>query len=408
MVTVWQVQEWPVLNRHFRIVSCVFSLAILVSAMTSADTAQAQDAAFDPSAFSVALEPVASGLDEPVYITGPDDGSGRLFVVERPGTIRIIRDGEVQEEPFLDITDLVESGYSEQGLLSVAFPDDFAETGEFCVYYTARPAGEGVGNNTVARFQVTADDPDLADPASGEILLSLPDGRVNHNGGQLQFGPDGYLYVSLGDGGGGGDPDGNGQNPATLFGSILRIDPGSEIEPYGIPPDNPFADGGDGAPEVWAFGLRNPWRFSFDRETGDLFIGDVGQGAIEEVDWLPAGSEGGTNFGWNIMEGSTCYAADDCDTTGLTWPTAEYTHDYGCSVVGGFVYRSTQAPSLEGVYLFADYCTGLLWGMGRDADGNWVTSDPIETGLNISSFGEDADGEVYVAALSGDIFRVGA
>lgn len=369
-------------------------------------TAQAQEP-FDPTAFGIALEPFASGFESPVYLIGPDDGSNRLFVVERAGRIRIIRDGAVLDEPFLDISGLVESGGAEQGLLSVAFPPDFASSGDFYVYYTAR-SEEGVGDNTIARYHVSAADSDWADPQSGEILLAVPDFRPNHNGGQLVFGPDGYLYAGFGDGGGGGDPDGNGQNPHTILGSLLRIDPSGQATPYAIPPDNPFAAGGDGAPEVWAWGLRNPWRFAFDRETGDLYIADVGQNAIEEIDWLPAGAPGGANFGWNIMEGSRCFRAESCATTTLTLPVAEYSHEFGCSVTGGYVYRGAREPSLAGIYLFGDYCSGLLWGLARDAAGAWAMSQPVETGLRISSFGEDADGEVYVVDLSGGIYRVTA
>jgi glucose/arabinose dehydrogenase len=369
--------------------------------------AQANDARpFDVTAFAIALEPVADGFEQPVHVTGPDDGSGRLFVVERPGRIQIVADGEVRSTPFLDITNLVQSGGLEQGLLSVAFPLDFADSGRFYVYYTAR-SGEGAGDNTVARFRVSADDPNVADPESGEVLLAVPDPRVNHNGGQLQFGPDGMLYVGLGDGGGGGDPEGNGQNPMTRLGSILRIDVSGD-GPYAIPGDNPFADGESGAPETWVWGLRNPWRFSFDRATGDMWIGDVGQNAREEVTWLSPDAAAGANLGWNVMEGTLCFRAEQCDMAGLTLPVAEYPRDFGCSVVGGYVYRGEEEPALEGVYLFADYCTGLVWGLGRDETGAWAASAPVETGLQISSFGEDANGELYVVGLGGELARVRA
>jgi glucose/arabinose dehydrogenase len=383
----------------------VLAVGLLISAAGTEAKARQDAPAFDPTTFDIGLEEIASGFDSPVYVTGPDDGSGRLFVVEQPGRVRIVDDGQTLASPFLDITGIVESGGSEQGLLSVAFPEDFAELGVFYVYYTAR-TDEGVGDNTIARYRVSADDPNLADPGSGEILLQIPDFRVNHNGGQLHFGPDGFLYAGLGDGGGAGDPDENAQNPSTLLGSLLRIDPSVETNPYAIPADNPFASGGEGAPEVWAWGLRNPWRFSFDRETGDLYIGDVGQGEIEEVNRLPAGTPGGTNFGWSIMEGTRCFRADSCDDEGLTLPVAEYTHEFGCSVVGGYVYRGEREPSLEGIYLFADFCSGLIWGMAQDDAGEWLVSEPIQTEFLITSFGEDADGEVYLAAKSGEIFRV--
>jgi glucose/arabinose dehydrogenase len=380
-------------------------VAALITAGATATGAQTESP-FDPATFAVRLDLVAGGLDQPVYVADAGDGSGRLFVVERGGTIRIVKNGAVRPDPFLDITDLVESAGSEQGLLSVAFPPDFADTGQFYVYYTAR-GGVGVGDNTIARYRVSESNPNIADPASGEVLLAVPDERRNHNGGLLQFGPDSYLYVGLGDGGGAGDPEGNGQNPKTLLGSLLRIDVSQHSDqPYTIPPDNPFADGEAGAPEIWVWGLRNPWRYSFDRLTGDLFIGDVGQGAIEEIDWLPKGRQAGVNLGWNVMEGTACYGAETCDQTGRALPVAEYSHDQGCSVVGGYDYRGTASPALHGVYLFADYCSGLLWGLGRDRSGAWTMSQPIETGLNVSSFGEDAAGELYVVSLDGGLYHL--
>jgi glucose/arabinose dehydrogenase len=378
----------------------------LPALLSSKSGAVAQDAAsFTPAAFTIGLEPVASGFEQPVYVIGPDDGTDRLFIVERPGRIRIVADGAVLPEPFLDITTLVESRSSEQGLLSVAFPEDFARSGEFYVYYTARGEDEGVGDNTIARYRVRRDDPNRAIRASGEVLLAVPDFRVNHNGGNLQFGPDGFLYAGFGDGGGAGDPQGNAQDPSTLFGSIVRIDVGRG-DPYAIPTDNPLADDGAGAPEVWVWGLRNPWRFSFDRASGDLWIGDVGQGALEEVNWLPAGAAAGINLGWNVMEGSACFRAQTCDAAGLTPPIAEYSHEFGCSVVGGYVYRGPREAALQGVYLFGDYCSGLVWGLGRDREGNWALSRAIDTGLTISSFGQDAAGEVYLVTLSGDVYRL--
>jgi len=386
---------------------------ILVSAIPSTKDAGAQSesggtpTAFNPSAFSVDLALVADGLEQPVYVADAGDGSGRLFVVEQPGRIRIVRDGVVAPEPFLDISAIVEAGGSEQGLLSVAFDPDYAENGTFYVGYTAR-SGERAGNDTVARYRVASDNADKADPASGAVLISIEDPYPNHNGGLVMFGPDRYLYAGFGDGGSGGDPLGNGQKPQTLLGSMLRIDVHQEggDRPYAIPKDNPFANGRNGLPEVWAYGLRNPWRFSFDRETGDLYIGDVGQNQTEEIDFQPAKSGGGENYGWNVMEGNHCYAQDECERTGLMLPVAEYSHDLGCSVTGGYVYRGTAVPPLRGVYLFADYCTGVMWGMGRDASGAWVMSEPIETMLNISSFGEDAAGEVYVTDLNGELYQV--
>ena len=353
------------------------------------------------------LEPVVSGVDRPVYLAEPDDGTGRLFVVEQPGRIGIVEDGALAPEPFLDITDRVESGGSEQGLLSVAFHPDFAENGEFFVGYTAR-SDEGAGDNTVSRFRVSAADPDRADAASEEVLLAIEDPYPNHNGGLVAFGPDGYLYAGLGDGGAGGDPEGNAQNPETLLGNILRIDvndadPGL---PYAIPDDNPYADGAGGRPEIWASGLRNPWRFSFDRETGDLWIADVGQNWIEEVDFQAADDPGGANYGWNVLEGTSCYADDECNPEPFVAPVAEYTHDFGCSVTGGYVYRGGEIEALDGVYLYGDYCSGLVWGLEPDEAGGWRTLGPMETELNISSFAEDLSGNVYLLALDGTVFRL--
>ena len=383
-----------------------------------AGTAGAQEEApatapFDPDTFAVGFEPIATGFERPVHVADAGDGSGRLIVVEQPGRIRVVRDGEVLAEPFLDIVELVNSEGNEQGLLSVAFHPDYEENGLFYVGYTARRAtGDSVGDNTVARYRVSADDPDRADSASGEILLAVPDPFRNHNGGLVMFGPDGYLYVGLGDGGSSGDPEENAEDPDALLGKILRldVDGAADGEPYAIPPDNPFADGEGGAPEVWAYGLRNPWRFSFDRATGDLWIADVGQNAFEEVNVQPAASEGGENYGWDLMEGTHCFEDEDCAATAedqdLILPVAEYDHDFGISVTGGYVYRGDAVPTLRGVYLYADFGTGLVWGLGRDAAGDWVTSDPVETGLNPSSFGEDEAGELYVTAFDGTLYRV--
>jgi len=349
-------------------------------------------------------------------------------VVEQDGLIRILHtDGSITPTPFLDLTDRVRSpangGGNEQGLLSVAFPPDYTHKGYFYVYYTNED-----GNNVVARFHLTGD-PNLADPASEErILLLQHPGEDNHNGGQLAFGADGYLYIGTGDGGGGGDPNGNAQNPASLLGKILRIDveytvpPASyalylpciqnnegqyQASPYRIPPDNPFVNTPGYRGEIWSMGMRNPWRFSFDRQTHDLWIGDVGQNIYEEVDFQPASSAGGENYGWNVWEGKHCYNASTCDSTGMTPPVAEYDHGQGCSITGGYVYRGTDYPALQGIYLYADYCSGKIWGL--QYDGTWQSQKLLDSGLNISSFGEGESGEVYLADLSGGaIYRVTA
>jgi glucose/arabinose dehydrogenase len=364
---------------------------------------------FDPARFAFGLAPVVTGLDQPVFLADPNDGSGRLFIVERSGQILILQAGKVAPKPFLDISDIVTFQGQEQGLLSVAFDPDFKTNREFYVGYTSASGGPS-GADTIARYTVSQSDPNRADPASGEVLLAIPDPYPNHNGGLVMFGPDGYLYAGFGDGGSEGDPDGNGQNTQVLLGKILRLDvhQRSADTPYAIPPGNPFADGKNGRPEIWAYGLRNPWRFSFDRATGDLYIADVGQDRIEEIDFQPAGSKGGQNYGWNLLEGNDCYAEANCSTAGMTMPIATYTHDQGCSVTGGYVYRGSSIPALQGVYLFGDYCSGLIWGLGRAASGDWALSAPVSTKLNISSFGEDASGELYVIDLNGGMYRVTA
>lgn len=350
---------------------------------------------------AVSLEPFASGLSAPVALTHAGDGSGQLYAVEQRGYIRVIEpDGAVSETPFLEIPDGVIAG-GERGLLGLAFHPEYPDDPRIFVMYTAAPDGA----NTISEFTVASG---TADPASERILLAIPDFAGNHNGGNVVFGPDGYLYAGTGDGGGGGDPQENGQNPNALLGKILRIDVDSS-DPYGIPEDNPFADGTGGAPEVWAIGMRNPWRFSFDRDTGDLWIADVGQSAWEEIDAEPPG-EGGRNYGWNTMEGPECYGAAECDQTGLTLPVAAYTHDEGCTVIGGFVYRGSDWPALTGTYLYGDYCSGRLWGLNAEAAMGAQATDPVpllDAGVFLSAFGEDEAGELYAVDLGGGaILRV--
>ncbi len=384
---------------------CYPAGALLFSAMLIlSGSALAQPASWNPAAFSSAftLRAIAEDLDSPVGIVDPGDGSGRLFIVEQTGKILLLKSGSVSPEPFLDISSSVSSG-SEQGLLGLAFHPDYANTGIFVIDYT-----DIDGNTNIVRYQVDTQNPDLADPASAETLLFIDQPYPNHNGGQVQFGPDGFLYIGMGDGGSQGDPEENGQNTNALLGKILRIDidnPSGD-RPYGIPADNPFADGSAGAPEVFIYGVRNPWRFSFDVD-GGLYIGDVGQNNWEEIDYLPAGEQVGANLGWNLMEGNHCYATDPCDSDNLVMPIFEYSHDVGgCSVTGGVVIQGDIIPSLDGVYVFGDYCTGLLWGLARDANGDWQASDPIETGLSISSFGQGPGGETYVVDLNGTIYQM--
>jgi glucose/arabinose dehydrogenase len=345
----------------------------------------------DPS--TAAWVPVINGLRQPVDLKHA--GDDRLFVVEKQGVIRIVRDDVLLSESFLDLRDRVGSSSSEQGLLGLAFHPRFAENGRLFINYT-----DAAGDTVVARYLASGD---RADPESEVILLRIPQPFANHNGGALAFGPDGYLYIGTGDGGSAGDPQGNGQSLNTLLGKILRLDVDGG-EPYAVPADNPFTGRGKGAAEVWAFGLRNPWRFAFDRLAGDLYIGDVGQNQWEEVDWVPAGSPGGLNFGWSVREGLHAYAGDG--TAGFVDPVAEYGHDQGCSVTGGVVMRDPALPTWDGTYLYGDYCSGRVWGLRHTADGAWLHGLLFETGASISSFGEGADGRVYLVDYAGAVYRL--
>ncbi|MBI5949066.1 MAG: PQQ-dependent sugar dehydrogenase [Chloroflexi bacterium] len=350
----------------------------------------------------VALEEVAAGFKRPTFVTHAGDGSGRLFVVEKSGIIRVIRNGAVEAEPFLNMTSFVWSTGNEQGLLGLAFHPKFKENGRFFVAFTAQD-----GANSVAEYRVPAGST-RADPATARRLLAIPDDRENHNGGMLAFGPDGYLYIGTGDGGGAGDTRGTGQSLNTLLGKILRVDVDSGTTPYGIPPDNPFAGRSGARPEIWAYGLRNPWRFSFDRATGDLWIGDVGQDAREEVDFQPAGSKGGENYGWNAMEASACFRpSTGCARDGKVPPASEYSHAGGaCSVTGGYVYRGSRVPAIAGAYVFIDYCDGQLRSLRPDGN-RWRPGVLLETSLNVSSFGEDEAGELYVVDdTGGRVYRL--
>ncbi len=352
----------------------------------------------------IGLARLVGGLDQPTYVTDAGDGSERLFIVEQAGTIRIFKDGALLERPFLDIRDRVSSG-GERGLFSVAFPTSFSQQKRFYVFYTAAPSG----NLAIARYAVT-DDPNVADPASETILLAIDHSSFgNHNGGQLAFGPrDGYLYIGTGDGGGAGDPFGNAQNPGSYLGKILRIDVESGVDPYRIPPDNPFVGMEGYLPEIWALGLRNPWRFSFDAQTRDLYIADVGQNLYEEVDFQPASSRGGENYAWNFMEGFHCFnPPEGCPQDGLALPVAEYDHSQGdCSIIGGFVYRGASFPSMQGIYFYGDLCTGRIWGLQYDGT-DWQTALLLESGLVITTFGKDQNGNLLVAdQRTGDIYQV--
>jgi len=352
-----------------------------------------------PDARKFQWKAIIGGLARPVDLVQPADGSGRLFIVEQGGTILVFKDGVLLAQPFLDISQIVSRGGNEQGLLGLALSPQFVQDGRFFIDYTDRN-----GNTVIARWQVSSN-LDQADPESEKIILQQEQPFSNHNGGRLAFGPDGFLYIGMGDGGSQGDPQGNGQNPNTLLGKLLRIDV-KTAEHYTIPADNPFARGG-GKPEIWALGLRNPWRFSFDRLTGDLYIGDVGQDAYEEIDFQPAGGPGGINYGWNYREGMHPFKGEPPAGLKLTDPVFEYAHPTGCSVIGGFVYRGQSLPEWQGVYLFGDYCQGQVWGMLRDPQGGFRVQELFRTGATISSFGQDQAGEIYLLDLQkGQVLRL--
>jgi glucose/arabinose dehydrogenase len=345
----------------------------------------------------LALQSFATGLNRPVGIISA--GDSRLFIVSQTGQI-VIHDGtRVLPTSFLDIRSVISagiSGESERGLLGLAFHPRFVENGFFFVHYTAVN-----GDVTVARYSVSSSNPDRADANSGTIVLRIAHSQfANHNGGQLQFGFDGFLYIGVGDGGSGGDPSNRAQDRTQLLGKILRID--VDTIPYRVPTSNPFGN------EVWAYGLRNPWRFSFDRVTQDLWIGDVGQNAWEEIDFQPATSIGGENYGWRPMEGRHCFnPSTNCQQPGMVLPVLEYSHaDRACSVTGGYVYRGARFPRMAGMYFYGDYCSGAIWGATRQADGSWSSQILLSTRLAISSFGEDPNGELYVVDLSGTISRL--
>jgi glucose/arabinose dehydrogenase len=352
----------------------------------------------DPAGY--AWNPVIAGLELPEDIQNAGDGSGRLFIVEKPGRIFILKGGQLLPTPFLDISAKVGSRNTEQGLLGLAFHPDYARSGLFYVNYT-----DENGNTVIAGFHVSAGNPDLTDPASELDILRVDQPYNNHNGGGLAFGPDGYLYIGLGDGGSEGDPLLNGQNLRTLLGKMLRIDVDHGLR-YAIPAGNPFVKGG-GLPEIWAVGLRNPWRFSFDRLTGDLYIADVGQDAWEEIDLVQAGMPGGLNFGWSFYEGMHPYKGQPPADASFTLPVTEYSHADGCAVTGGYVYRGAALPEWQGVYFYGDYCSGNIWGL-RLADGNSLQSKILfSTSAKITAFGVDEAGEIYLADYGlGELLRL--
>jgi len=349
---------------------------------------------------SVALDEVVSGFIQPTFLTNV--GDRRLFVAEQAGRILIVDGNSILPVPFLDIVDRVGSGSLEQGLLSIAFHPNYPDDERFFVNYTDR-----AGSTVVSSFLVSQEDPNRAIESSEQLILKITQPFGNHNGGQLQFGPDGYLYIGMGDGGSAGDPLNSGQDPSTLLGTILRLDVDGE-DPYTIPTDNPFYGRDSARNEIWATGLRNPWRFSFDRRSGDLFIADVGQNQWEEINFQPFAITGGENYGWNVLEGTHCFLQGNCESSEYVPPVAEYDHiEGGCSVTGGYVYRGATYPRMKGNYFFGDYCSGRIWSLFRNSDKEWTMNEVLDSDLMISSFGEDLAGEVYVLDhASGSIFQV--
>jgi glucose/arabinose dehydrogenase len=377
-------------------------LFIILTATLTSPTLALNNANIAPPR-NIKFETTANGLNNPIFVTHAGDGSGRLFIVQRDGKILIYKNGALNSTPFLDIGAIIEDTSGEQGLLGLAFAPDYETSGKFYVVYTV------TGNTiTLARFTVSGD-PDIANTTANP-LLSIPKTHTNHNGGMIAFGPDGYLYMAVGDGGGGGDPDDNGQDKDALLGKILRLDVSGSG--YTSPAANPFVSDPNGKDEIWAYGLRNPWRFSFDRSTGDLYIGDVGQGKQEEINFQPASSTGGENYGWRIMEGNLCYTPSSNCTPPSDYvpPIHVYDHgiddEFGCSVTGGYIYRGSNFPALQGTYLYGDFCLGEIWGLVKNGS-VWTPTLLADTDFYISSFGEDESGELYVVDyVGGTVYRL--
>ncbi len=364
------------------------------------------NAAVVPSRIHLGLDSVASGLSAPLLVTHAGDGSGRIFVVEQTGKIRIVKDGTLVAAPFIDVSRSVSRG-GEQGLLGLAFHPGYETNGKLYLSYT-----DLNGTSVIREYRVSSN-ADRVDGSSGRTLLRVRQPFENHNGGHIAFGPDGLLYIGLGDGGSAGDPGNRAQSRGTLLGKLLRIDVNRRTGSlqYGIPSTNPYV-GRSGLDQIWAYGLRNPWRFSFDRATGDLWIGDVGQGRWEEIDRASA-SKGrnagrGLNFGWRVMEGAHCYRpSSGCVRTGKTLPVTEYNHGGSrCSVTGGYVYRGTDYPDLVGAYFFGDYCSGEIWFVDRGAARGVSPIRALDTGAQITSFGEDESGELYLTDGRGTVYQV--
>ncbi|MBW4437018.1 MAG: PQQ-dependent sugar dehydrogenase [Pleurocapsa minor GSE-CHR-MK-17-07R] len=355
---------------------------------------------------AVDVELVADGFVRPLLVTDARDGSGRMFVVEQGGRIWVLQNGERLETPFIDLSARIspeanQNFYTERGLLGFAFSPDFAESGRVYLSFTGPD-----GSSVIERYLVSADNPNVVDVSTAQTLFTMQQPYANHNGGHLAFGPDGYLYVGFGDGGSQGDPQNNAQNLNVWLGKLLRLDVSSDEAGYTIPVDNPFAIDSDAAPEIWAYGLRNPWRFSFDMTTGDLYIADVGGSSYEEVNFQPADAAGGQNYGWKAWEGlhQTGMLPDPGNAVP---PIAEYDHSQGISISGGYVYRGENFPTLDGIYFYGDFGFGRLWGAMQMDDGTWVSEAlTVLSGRSISSFGQDENGEVYVVDYNGAILRL--
>ncbi len=366
----------------------IFKLSLLCLILLTSCT-RAQDSRF--------IE-IVGGFKAPVGMTHAGDGTGRLFVIEKGGKIKIISQGQILAEPFLDLSSVITPDAStEQGLLGLAFDPNYESNGRFFVNYT-----DAGGETTIARYQVSGD-PNKASP-DGKIILTIDQPFWNHNGGHIAFGPDGYLYIGMGDGGDGSDPGERAENLTTLLGKMLRIDVSGEA--YTVPETNPFSPASGAKTEIWAYGLRNPWKFSFDRVTGDLYIGDVGQNYFEEINFQPASSTGGENYGWDTLEGSHCHEPKQgCDVGDSVLPILEYDHNEGVSVTGGYVYRGSQIPSLQGKYLFADFGSGTIW-VAQKNGGEWTREGFEKTNWSIASFAEDEIGELYVVNFAGSVYQL--
>lgn len=337
-----------------------------------------------------------------VYLTNAGDGSDRLFVLERLGQIKVFNNTPLvtHSTTFLDLSSKINSSGSEEGLLGLAFDPNYVHNGYFYVYYSIGSPRRTV----ISRFSVNSGNPNLGDPDSELVIMVLDQPYKNHNGGHIAFGPDGFLYIGLGDGGGMGDPLGNAQDLGSLLGSILRIDVNTSdsASAYKVPFDNPFLQLAGARPEIWAYGLRNPWKFSFDQVTGWMWAGDVGQDTIEEINIIKPGM----NYGWNIMEGTSCFSKSGCNTTNIEPPISEYNHELGCSVTGGYVYRGNRLPWLKGSYIYGDFCSGRIWALDHINTREGIPTELAKTQLRVSSFGEDESGELYVLSIDGLVYQL--